>query len=137
MNKEDLRKIVDSYLIDDGLDRDIVLLANQMGIEVAYSYSDEDFVAFTYIDVDRKIIYLNKNSVLNIDNINCGDWFRFILAYQLAEYVSTEKITFVSVYKINRMEMKNYMLAQKIVDRSYKYKKEKSKSRKLSFFRIN
>ena len=56
MNKDTLRNIVDNYLADDGLDRDIVGLAKHMGIDVYYQYFSEDevynnkdFVAFTYI----------------------------------------------------------------------------------------
>ena len=54
--KDDLRKIVDDFLVDDGLDRDIVLLANQMGIDVGYDYFSEisssneyEFIAFIYM----------------------------------------------------------------------------------------
>ena len=56
---------------------------------------------------------------------------RFILAYQLAEYVNSDKINFKSFYKIDMMDMDNYMLAKKIVHRSNKYKKIKNKILRL------
>ena len=132
MNKDALRNIVDNYLADDGLDRDIVVLAKQMGIDVYYQYfsedevyNDKDFVAFTYICDDKNIICINNKCVNN------GDLSRFILAYQLAEYVNSDKINFKSFYKIDMMDMDNYMLAKKIVDRSNKYKKIKNKILRL------
>lgn len=132
MNKDALRNIVDNYLVDDGLDRDIVVLAKQMGIDVYYQYFSEDevynnkdFVAFTYIFDNKKIICINNKCVNN------GDLSRFIVAYQLAEYVNSDKINFKSFYKIDMMDMDNYMLAKKIVDRSNKYKKIKNKMLRL------
>ena len=126
-NKEALRKIIDNYLVDDGIDRDIVVLAKQIGIDVYYQrfneddiYNDKDFVAFTYIDDDRKIICINNKCVNN------GDLNRFILAYQIAEYVNSNELNFKSVYKIDEMNMDNFMLAKKIYDRSsMKYKSKK------------
>ena len=126
-NKEALRKIIDNYLVDDGLDRDIVVLANQMGIDVYYQrfYKDDlsddsDFIAFTYINDDRKVICINNNCVNN------GDLNRFILAYQIVEYVNSGKINFKSLYAIDNMNVDNYMLAKKIFDRSnMKYKSRK------------
>lgn len=129
--KENLKKLIDNYLVDDGLDRDIVLLANQMGIEVGYYRDKEGFVAFTYIDSDRKVICINN------DSVNNGELSRFILAYQLAEYVNSDVINFKSLYRIDQMKMDNYVLAKKIVDRRSKYKNEKSKNKKLSFLKIN
>ena len=131
-NKDALRKMVDNYLVDDGLDRDIVVLAKQMGIDVYYQYfsedevyNDKDFVAFTYICDNRKIICINNKCVNN------GDLSRFIVAYQLAEYVNSDKINFKSFYKIDMMDIDNYMLAKKMVDRSNKYKKIKNKILRL------
>ena len=138
MNKDTLRNIINNYLVDDGLDKDIVVLAKQMGIDVYYQhfsedevYNDKDFVAFTYIDDDRKIICINSKCVNN------GDLSRFIVAYQLAEYINSDKMNFKSFYKIDMMDMDNYMLAKKIVDRSYKYKKNKFKNKILKLFRDN
>ena len=126
-NKDALRKIIDNYLVDDGIDRDIVVLAKQMGIDVYYQrfneddiYNDKDFVAFTYIDDDRKIICINNKCVNN------GDLNRFILAYQIAEYVNSNELNFKFVYKIDEMNMDSFMLAKKIYDRSsMKYKSKK------------
>ena len=126
-NKDALRKIIDNYLVDDGIDRDIVVLAKQIGIDVYYQrfneddrYNDKAFVAFTYIDDDRKIICINNKCVNN------GDLNRFILAYQIAEYVNSNELNFKSVYKIDEMNMDNFMLAKKIYDRSsMKYKSKK------------
>ena len=126
-NKDALRKIIDNYLVDDGLDRDIVVLANQMGIDVYYQrfYKDDlsydsDFIAFTYINDDRKVICINNNCVNN------GDLTRFILAYQIVEYVISDKINFKSFYAIDNMNVDNYMLAKKIFDRSnMKFKSKK------------
>jgi len=127
MEKRDaLRNIINNYLVDDGLDRDIVVLANQMGIDVYYQYfseddeyNDKDFVAFTYISDDRKIICINKKCVNN------GELSRFILAYQIVEYVNSDKDEFQSLFRIDEMNVDNYMLAKKIFDRSNKYKKNK------------
>ena len=137
-NKEALRKIIDNYLVDDGLDRDIVVLARQMGIEVGYDYfseddiyNDDDFVAFTYISDDIKVIAINGKCANN------GELSRFILAYQLAEYVNSDKINFKSLYKIDEMEMDNYMLAKKIIDRRNKYNKKRKKNKLLKLFRDN
>ena len=137
-NKEALRKIVDNYLVDDGLDRDIVVLARQMGIEVGYDYfseddiyNDDDFVAFTYISDDIKVIAINGKCANN------GELSRFILAYQLAEYVNSDKINFKSLNKIDEMEMDNYMLAKKIIDRRNKYNKKRKKNKLLKLFRDN
>ena len=126
MNRKDaLRKIVDDFLRDDGLDRDIVLLANQMGIDVDYFYTKGDFVACTKIDKDKKIIFINKHS------INDGDLSRFILAYQLAEYVKTDRDDFYSLYAIDKMQIDCYLLARDIVNRRNKYKKGRTRSRKI------
>lgn len=138
-NKDALRNIINNYLVDDGIDRDIVVLAKQMGIDVYYQrfgeddiYNDKDFVAFTYIDDDRKIICINNKCVNN------GDLIRFILAYQIVEYVNSNEVNFKSVYKIDEMNMDNFMLAKKIYDRSnMKYKKNKSKSKSLKLFKNN
>ena len=137
-NKDALRKIIDNYLVDDGLDRDIVVLARQMGIEVGYDYfseddiyNDDDFVAFTYISDDIKVIAINGKCANN------GELSRFILAYQLAEYVNSDKINFKSLYKIDEMEMDNYMLAKKIIDRRNKYNKKRKNNKLLKLFRDN
>ena len=128
LKMENLRKLVDSYLKDDGLDRDIVLLANQMDIEVAFAYTEKDFVACTSIDNERRIIFLNKSRV------NDGNLCRFILAYQLAEYVNIGSDIFYSFFEIDKMDEDIYSLAKKISERSNMYKKEKS-SKKYSLFR--
>lgn len=120
LKMENLKKLVDSFLVDDGLDRDIVLLANQMGIEVSFAYTEKDFVACTSIDNERKIIFLNKSRV------NDGDLCKFILAYQLAEYVNMGSIIFYSFYEIDKMEDDIYSLAKKIFERSDMYKKKNS-----------
>ena len=128
LKMKDLRKIVDSYLKDDGLDRDIVLLANQMDIEVSFAYTEKDFVACTSIDNKRKIIFLNKSRV------NDGNLCRFILAYQLAEYVNIGSRFFYSFYEIDKMDEEIYSLAKNIFERSNMYKKEKA-SKKYGLFR--
>ena len=117
---------------------DIVVLARQMGIEVGYDYfseddiyNDDDFVAFTYISDDIKVIAINGKCANN------GELSRFILAYQLAEYVNSDKINFKSLYKIDEMEIDNYMLAKKIIDRRNKYNKKRKKNKLLKLFRDN
>lgn len=137
-NKEALRKIVDNYLVDDGLDRDVIILAKQMGIDVGYNYFDEidstnedDFVAFIYIENDRKVICINGKCV------NKGEVARFIVAYLLAAYVNSDKINFKSLFRIDEMEMNNYMLAKKIIDRRNKYKKKRKYNKLLKLFRDN
>lgn len=120
LKMENLKKLVDSFLVDDGLDRDIVLLANQMGIEVSFAYTEKDFVACTSIDNERKIIFLNKSRV------NDGDLCKFILAYQLAEYINEGSAIFYSFYEIDKMDEDFYLLAKKIFQRSNMYKKKKS-----------
>ena len=131
-NKEALRKIIDNYLVNDGLDRDIVVLARQMGIDVYYQRfkkddisDDRDFIAFTYINDDKKVICINNTCVNNWDLI------RFILAYQIVEYVNSDKINFKSFYAIDNMNIDNYMLAKKIFDRSNIKFKSKNKILKL------
>lgn len=131
-NKEALRKIIDNYLVDDGLDRDIVVLAKQMGIDVYYKRfkkddlsDDSDFIAFTYINDDKKVICINNTCVNN------GDLNRFILAYQIVEYVNSDRDKFESLFRIDNMNMDNYMLAKKIFDRSNMKFKSKNKILKL------
>jgi len=126
MNKDALRNIIDNYLVDDGMERDVVVLASQMGIDVGYNYSSEidesneyDFVAFIYIGDDRQVICINGKCV------NKGDVSRFIVAYLLAAYVNSDKDEFQSLFRIDEMNVDNYMLAKKIFDRSNKYKKNK------------
>ena len=109
MNKDALRKIIENYLDDDGLDRDIVVLAKQMGIDVYYQYfsedevyNDKDFVAFTYICDDRKIICINNKCVNN------SDLSRFIVAYLLAAYVNSNKSEFKSLFRIDEMNEYEY-----------------------------
>lgn len=126
MNRKDaLRKIVDDFLRDDGLDRDINVLANQMGIDVYYTRSKDNYVACTKIDEDKKIIFINRTAVYN------GDLSRFILAYQIAEYVNNNNDDFYSLYTIDKMQIDCYLLARDIVNRRNKYKKGRTKSRKI------
>ena len=131
-NKDALIKIIDNYLVDDGLNRDIVVLANQMGIDIYYQRfkkndlsNDGDFIAFTYVNDDKKVICINNNCVNN------GELVRFILAYQIVEYVNSNEINFKSFYTIDNMNVDNYMLAKKIFDRSNMKYKSKRKSFKL------
>lgn len=124
--KDALRKTVDDFLVDDRFDRDIVLLANQMGIDVIQLYTKADFVAYTEIDKDKKIIFLNKSRV------NDSDLSRFILAYQLAEYVKADENDFYSLYEIDKMQIDCYLLARDIVNRRNKYKKGRVRSRKFN-----
>lgn len=124
--KDALRKIIDDFLKDDRFDRDIVLLANQMGIDVIQLYTKADFVAYTEIDKDKKIIFLNKSRV------NDSDLSRFILAYQLAEYVKDDGNDFYSLYEIDKMQIDCYLLARDIVNRRNKYKKGRVRSRKFN-----
>lgn len=131
-NKEALRKIIDNYLVNDGLDRDIVVLARQMGIDVYYQRfkkddlsDDRDFIAFTYINDDKKVICINNTCVNNWDLI------RFILAYQIVEYVNSDRDEFESLFRIDNMNIDNYMLAKKIFDRSNMKFKSKNKILKL------
>lgn len=139
-NKEALRKIIDNYLVDDGLERDVVILAKQMGIDVGYQYfnygeekiiNEYDFVAFIYIGDDRKVIGINGKCV------NKGDISRFIVAYLLASYVNSDKDEFKSLFRIDEMNMDNYILAKKIIDRRNKYNKKRKKNKLLKLFRDN
>ena len=138
MNKDALRNIIDNYLVDDGLDRDIVVLAKQMGIDVGYDYFSEndsnneyDFVAFIYVGDDIKVICINGKAV------NKVDLSRFIVAYLLAAYVNSDKSEFKSLFRIDEMNMNNYILAKKIIDRRNKYNKKRKKNKLLKLFRDN
>ena len=138
MNKDALRNIVDNYLADDGLDRDIVVLAKQMGIDVGYDYFSEndsnneyDFVAFIYVVDDIKVICINGKAV------NKVDLSRFIVAYLLAAYVNSNKSEFKSLFKIDEMNIDNYILAKKIIDRRNKYNKKRINNKLLKLFRDN
>ena len=139
VSKENLKSVIDNYLEDDGLDRDIVVLAKQMGIEIGYQYfnfsknkssNEDDFVAFIYIDDNRKVICINRKYVNN------GDLSRFIVAYLIADYVTSDDIYFKSLYKIDEMKIESYIMAKRIFDRSNKYKKKKTKSKTLNFFKV-
>lgn len=89
-------------------------------------YTKADFVAYTEIDKDKKIIFLNKSRV------NDSDLSRFILAYQLAEYVKDDGNDFYSLYEIDKMQIDCYLLARDIVNRRNKYKKGRVRSRKFN-----
>lgn len=136
MNKNALKNIIDNYLVDDGLERDVVVLANQMGIDVGYDYSSEieasneyDFIAFIYVSDNRKVICINGKCVNN------GDLSRFIVAYLLSSYVNSDKKNFRTLFKIDDMSMDDYMLAKKIIDRRNKYNKDRKMNKLLKLFR--
>lgn len=119
LNKEYLLKTLDNYLFDDGKDRDIVVLAKDLGINVGYCYTSKNFIAFTKIDENNRIIIFNKSRV-NDEGLS-----KFILAYQLVEFVKSSDEHFCSLFKIECMENDKLMLVKDIVNRSNKYKKDK------------
>ena len=109
-----------------------------MGIDVCYDYFSEisssneyEFIAFIYIGDDRKVICINgnygNNAVLS----------RFIVAYLLASYVNSDKINYKSLFRIEEMDINNYMLAKKIIDRRNKYKKKRKEHKLLKIFKDN
>ena len=52
-------------------------------------------------------------------------------------YDDGEDIYFKSLYKIDEMKIESYIMAKRIFDRSNKYKKKKTKSKILNFFKVN
>lgn len=126
MKNDNLQKKLDEYLVDDGLDRDICVFAQSMGIEVLTTQTKKEFLALTSINENSKQIILNKS------RLNDESLLRFVLAYQLAELIKINRER--SVFKIECMENEIYQLAKAIFDRSNKYKNGKLFARKKRYF---
>ena len=127
MEKVVFDRIIEKYLEDDGLDRDIVVLANDMGFQVGVAYTKKDFLALTKVDKSSKLIILNKSRV------NDEKLLKFILAYQLVEFIKFNEDEFYSTFVINQMDMDIYKSVQLILERTDKYKDSDSKIKKKSF----
>ena len=131
MEKVVFDRIIEKYLEDDGLDRDIVVLANDMGFQVGVAYTKKDFLALTKVDKSSKLIILNKSRV------NDEKLLKFILAYQLVEFIKFNEDEFYSTFVINQMDMDIYKSVQLILERTDKYKDSDSKIKKKSFNKKN
>lgn len=116
-----MEKILKEFLNDDGESRDIVVdLANKMGIFVQTGYFQptelgKDFFALTIIGKREKKIMINVNKIKN------DDTRKFILAYQLAQIIKSDKEELWSLFEVDNLDMELYGLTKQIIDRSNKY----------------
>lgn len=127
----DFENILEVYLRDDGLERDLVSdLANPMGIDVysVYQYPKgfealyENSFAMTSIFKDSRKI------CVNCINVKDPEERRFLLAYQLAEVIKCNQEEFSSSFSLHSIDLEVYELAKRIYDRRSK-KIGKSKCR--------
>lgn len=126
MKKNNFMELKESFLNDDGLDRDVVLFAKAMRIEVCLiSNVNVDFVAVTQIYRSHRKIILNNEKIQDYDML------KFILSYQLAELIILNKEELCSIFKIELIDAETYKLAQDIFNRSNKYKSKQLSNNKI------
>ena len=117
-----MEEILKEFLNDDGEKRDIIEdLANKIGIFVQVGYfqpteSGKDFFALTIANKREKKIMINVNKLKN------DDTKKFILAYQLAEIIKSDKDELWSLFEIENINIDIYALTKQIIDRCNKYR---------------
>ena len=121
MNQQNT-KLVNNYLAQDDQPRDLVVFAKSLGIEVC-NYMEPrpcSCLGASFIGESKRLFLY---SAIPIEDK------KFILAYQLAEYLmdGDEEPEFYSVFKIDSINQATYHLAQQLYDRSKQKEKKKIK----------
>lgn len=107
----------DSFL-ENHSSRDIIRdLAKPMGFEVFCVASDFDerikeFFAITIMNKDTRMIMINREKLNNTKTL------KFILSYQLAEVIISNKEELYSIFEIENIDLEVYKLAKIIFEKN-------------------